>query len=173
MVEPFTGFFLTEDIAFSEMKIVNATTTEMDSGAFRQRKIRRGNGLLLADQFPGREAFVGMKTQIQSMLGIHENNGILEGKNNRLFQKYSVGDLDDNCQGIGAFAEKYEVPTEILLIPTKAAVYPEDLPKDVPMPDEVQIAREIAEKSGCPTTFLLEDFLAHKAEQLYYDTDHH
>lgn len=168
------AFILVKDISFSENENRSLQTMpKIGFSEFISGKLGKEMDAYMADQFPFREYFVGWKTRIQGLIGIRENNGVYLGDEGMLFQAYEERDLSENLEGINRFMEKYKIPTECMIIPTKGAVYPSRLPKDAPLPDERKIIGEIQKKLKCSVCSPLEIFRENQDSELYYFTDHH
>lgn len=126
------------------------------------------------DQFIGRDEWVQFKAQLEAWMGKTENNGILLGKDGHLFVKRLVLNAQaiQNLQYLSEFLSLYpDQPITITLVPNKDAIYPEALPFGFPMLDSLKLLQ--AWRQNLPLVDLSETLLSHKAEHLYYKTDHH
>jgi len=123
-----------------------------------------------ADQFPGRDAWVGAKAGSQYLLGFRENNGVYFGKDGLLIQDYQSGSrLAANASLVARFSENLPVPVRFGLIPNSVAVNVESLP---PFPLAADQRADIAAAYAlCPGIDILSAMEAR--EGLYYRTDHH
>jgi hypothetical protein len=130
----------------------------------------------IADQFPLRDQFVGLKSYAELFLQKKENNDVYLGQNGQLMQKFETPDPErtqKNINYVKTFAN--EIPTTVLLAPTAAKVYKEYLPHFAQPADEGDFLEKVRYGLGDDVTFvpILDQMLAHKEEKIYYKTDHH
>lgn len=150
--------------------------------AFGLERIRSGeymSGLesYLADHFPFRDFFMGMKTKAEMGMGKKEINGIYIAEEGYLIEEYKK---PENTERIGRiwkdFAgelEEQEVELRLMLVPTAVYVYEEKLPNYAPVRNQMETANILYEISGIEPIDCSGALLAHREEELYYRTDHH
>lgn len=131
----------------------------------------------VTDQFPGRDAWVLLKMDLERLLNKQESKGIYFGKDNYLLERYQMDKkwLSQNANYINSFAERTGLPTALLLAPTAIAVYPDKLPAGAPSDD--QLAAWQLVQAGLSSAVSAVDvwplLLEHKDESIYFRTDHH
>ena len=128
----------------------------------------------LADHFPFRDFFMGVKTRA----GKREINGIYIAKDGYLIEEYEKPENTERIGKIlGSFAkelEGQEVDVRLMLVPTAVCIYEEKLPEYAPVRDQMETAEIIYGISGIKPVDCSKDLLAYKAKgELYYKTDHH
>ncbi len=132
------------------------------------------------DQFVARDSWITVKSLGESALGKQENNGVVYGRNNQLFEEAST--LDDrqfskNLEFIREFVQTYgDRPVTLTIIPNSYAILEELLPQGLPFIDQKKLIgdyyRELAGEPVdiCDVTPAL---LERKDDYIYYRTDHH
>lgn len=132
-----------------------------------------------AEQIPFRNALVKGKSFMQMLLGKNENNGIVRGSDDYLFDKTLATDdqAEKNVQIIAKFIEGSGRDVIVATAPTAVAVYPERIPKGMPVLDQESLYDSLcAELSDCENAHVVDLFSVlneHKSEDIYYRTDHH
>ena len=132
----------------------------------------------LADHFPFRDFFMGVKTKAEMSAGKREINGIYIAKDGYLIEEYEKPENTERIGKIlGSFAkelEGQEVDVRLMLVPTAVCIYEEKLPEYAPVRDQMETAEIIYGISGINPVDCSKDLLACKAKgELYYKTDHH
>jgi hypothetical protein len=141
------------------------------SGSFMSGVERYAN-----DQFPFRAAWIGGKAQLERMVGKQENNGIYF-TDDILIARYDHPDealVNQNMEYATGFALRMEtqgVETYLSLIPNAAYLWYDELPRGAPNADQYRVMRRLSESRHYYSTNAA--MTAHKAEALYYRTDHH
>ena len=139
----------------------------------------------LSDQFPLRDAFVEVKAGTELLLGKHENEDKVLGKDGRIFEREdfpSEENLKTNLSHIAAFtnwASGQGIP--VILAPTGRAqdVIPEELPALYPASLSDDVWKTFGEEAGKISSLTYVDLRAAltakkaEGENLYYRTDHH
>lgn len=133
----------------------------------------------IKDHFPMRDALMKLKTRVQLAVGYRIIDGVYVGKD-RLFQKVDPPDgsrLTDSAAKLFSAIEKNEhLRTSVILIPSAAEIYPEELPMHPPLVDETETIAGILDAIDCDIGINGALVLsAHKddGENLFYKTDHH
>lgn len=164
------------------------------SGSFSE-KIRNGKFLdrvangkymsditkYLADQFPMRDAFVGVKSAFEISLGKRENNGVVLGKNGYLIDRDdypSTENLERNLKSIKTFSEVMEsrgIKTVFALAGKTEDVMLNELPSLYPVERREKLWNTVSEYvSGINYIDLRRTIIdSDSSNQLYYRTDHH
>lgn len=131
-----------------------------------------------ADQILGKDWFVKSNVALNRAVGISEINQVFIGKDGYLIQDYQKpgNQLQKNLEYIRAFAEKNsDVPMTMLLAPNASEIYPEKLPVLAETYSQETVIGQAEEmlfgsvEVVDPTEILKQ----HKAESIYYKTDHH
>lgn len=131
----------------------------------------------LADHFPLRDFFVGVKTGFELTVGEREINGVYIAKDGYLIEKYNTPENTEKIvRAFGGLAEVV-APKDVylMLVPTASVIYREKLPKGAPVSDQTKEMEYIYQNSGCIPIDVLGCLSAQKngEEPLYYRTDHH
>lgn len=131
----------------------------------------------LADHFPMRDFFMGLKTGAEMAGGRREINHIYIAKDDYLIEPYAEPQNTERIvDTLVRFYEKIkenDVAVSLMLVPTAVTVYSDRLPAYAPSSDQMKTAREIYDATGIPAVDCSEKLLAASEEQLYYRTDHH
>lgn len=140
------------------------------SGVYMQEAER-----FLADQFPFRDGWVAAKAYAERFSGRRENNGVYFCAGDTLIPRFEAPDesrVEKNYALVDTFAQSTGVPVYLALIPGKASVWADRLPKGAPGADEftyLQQGMRSAAQFVPAYTVLME----HRSEEIYYRTDHH
>ncbi|MEG0133437.1 MAG: DHHW family protein [Clostridium sp.] len=133
----------------------------------------------ISDQFPGREFFVKLKSNINSLGGKDSSNKVFIGKNNQLledFQRRPDEETDEKVSAINGFADKHKnINTSLMLVPTATKILEEYLPRYAPVDDQLNYIDDVKVKLS-PTVKFIDTYDAlskSKDKYLYYRTDHH
>lgn len=137
-----------------------------------------GKGLetYLADHFPLRDAFVGIHSYMEQLLGQNGVSGIYRGKDGYLFA--APGDLDEvrarrNVENLAKFAESTDLPASVMVVPSAGYVLEEKLPANHREYWDDALMETTEDAAGNMSVIdLRQDFLQ-QPEELYYRTDHH
>lgn len=130
----------------------------------------------ISDQFILRNAWVGLKTTTQLLLGRRDNNGVYYGSGRRL---YEIAEIDEkifysNLAALESLAVKSGLPASILPVPSAALIQPDGLPKHAAVTDEQEYWRKAQETlASFNLVPSIEVLMNHSAEYLYYYSDHH
>lgn len=132
----------------------------------------------LADHFPQRDFFVGLKSQTEILSGRKEINHIYVSKEDYLIEQYAQ---PQNTQRIidtlTRFYEKVsqaEVNINLMLVPTAVTIHRDLLPQNAPASNQLETAQSIYTATGIPKIDCTEFLFTGVSEgQLYYRTDHH
>ena len=129
------------------------------------------------DQIPLRDEWISIKSMSEYLLGKIENNGIIYGRNKRLFEKFDSFNeerLKNNVEAISKFSEKYIDKVSLMIVPNSYEIYREDLPKGSQQVNQTEIINKIYSKLIYSNNInVLDEFINKKNEYIYYNTDHH
>ena len=139
-----------------------------------------------ADQFPGRAAFVGLKTLSEMSLLRFENNGVLIGKSGYLIKRLEYGEdgyenIRANTEAVADFrrimAER-EIPVTLAIAPRGVDVLTAYLPDyyDTARADAAwEITMEAAAEAGISPVIFTEELRmsAEIGTEVWFRTDHH
>ncbi len=132
----------------------------------------------LEDHFPARNLFIALNAYYLRLTGRNADQGIVLGKNGRLFDAAIHPDmeqLDKNIDGVLRFAEDNGLALIYVDVPTSAAVVTEDLPDlHLEYHDAEVIAhiRERVSQKGQSAPDLI-SLYGDDAGEYFYRTDHH
>lgn len=134
------------------------------------------------EQLPLRDVFIRAKAVSEMLLFKCENNGIIRGKDDFLFEKtIGVSDqLSKNIAAIKVFCNSYDRNINIAVAPTSVYAYADKLPLAAPVLDEDRAFRELTDNlSGVNNANIIDinsvigESVANNNSALYYRTDHH
>ncbi len=172
-------FFLSDKKEFSE----NENRYLGKVPVFSLDKVKSGEYMndleaYMADHFPFRDFFMGVKAKAEMAVGKKEINGIYVARDGFLIEEYKK---PENTERVGRilkdFAKELEgqdVGLRLMLVPTAVYVYEDKLPDHAPARNQMETAEQIYSISGIIPIDCSGDLIAHKEEgELYYKTDHH
>lgn len=184
-------FGLTGSSMFSEKKEYSAAEKRelQQMPKFRWKAVRNGKfqkkyEIYLADQFPGRDSWVQLQTDVSRVFGRSESNGVYFGKDDYLLEHYETADFEseqagENEAALVKFVKKTSKKrrVSVMLVPTKTWIMQEKLPAFAPTYDEQQVYDRIEKQLGDLADEVMipvaEKLQEHTGEQIYYRTDHH
>lgn len=128
------------------------------------------------DQFVGRDSWITVKSRSEQALLKTENNGIVYGKDGRLFEKYTSYDraqLMKNLSFLEEFAAGQDNVT-FSVVPSGYMLTPEALPVGLQLVDQQPVLREMAEAVPSASWIDTLSVLQQSGDNdLFYRTDHH
>lgn len=138
----------------------------------------------LSDQFVGRDAWIGLKTRAERLLGKTDINGVYFAEDGYLVTKTESSTTDHeqeekNIARLREFVKKYreslgEGHIHAMIVPTAAYTLADKLPPFTSEYDQGALLDRLGEE--LPQGSLIdarEELLAHADEYIYYRTDHH
>lgn len=138
----------------------------------------------LTDQFIGRDAWIGIKTRVERMLGKTDINGVYFAKDGYLITRTDADAIDTEQEGkniaaLAAFLERYQKiygadRVHAMIVPTAADILDEKLPAFTTEYNQDALLDRLAME--LPEGSLLDsrgELNAHADEYLFYRTDHH
>ena len=131
----------------------------------------------ISDHFAGRIGWIKARTVLETSLGKKERNGIyiLE---NRLVEKIPEPDyasVDKGIAAINKFAEKNDVPVFVMIVPTSAEIYSDELPENAPNADQYEFISYVYDNlsSSVSSIGVYRTMMSNRDDYIYYRTDHH
>lgn len=132
----------------------------------------------LADQFPGRDGWISVKTFAELGIGMRECNGVYFGKDGYLissFDGYNRLQFEKNVSVLESFSENMEkkgIAVRVMLVPTAVEILDDKLPRFAPHISQREMLEYV--KGRKLDVVDVSDILSqHKNEYIYYKTDHH
>jgi len=127
------------------------------------------------DQFPLRDFLVGIKTNVEILLGKTKINDIYIGKDNYLIPTFNK---NNNFQKIidtlNTFENRISVPVDLIIAPNSIEIYSEKLPINDEKNNGIKEIEKIYNSYDGNVINVHEILLKNKLEyDLYYRTDHH
>lgn len=132
------------------------------------------------DQFFARDFWIDIKSRIEAGIGKIENNGIVYGKDDRMFEKYTSFDTEQTQNNINYLNEFFamipDTDVTFTIVPSSYQVLSDKMPFGLVNVDQEKYISEIysgitADNVECFD--MLSVMNAHKDEDIYYHTDHH
>ena len=186
MVFGLTALSLTaeEKTYSSTEKRVLQTRPEITFQAIRNGNFQETYETYLSDQFPGRDAWVQLQTDVSRLIGKTESNGVYFGKDQYLLEHYTEEDFDEkrmksNIKALTDLVEKIQpkADVKVMMVPTKTWILQDKLPAFAPTFEEQRFYDELEQEFGEEAKEVLipvtETLNAHIEEDIYYRTDHH
>ena len=133
----------------------------------------------VSDQFAGRDFWVALKSRIDLIAGKRKANGVFKGKDHYLLEDIAKPDeeqLKANLDAMKKFQETYkDIPMYMMLVPNAANIESDKLPYCAVTEDQDKQFQKIKASLGTAFQWVnVEDTLKkHRAEEIYYHTDHH
>ncbi len=128
------------------------------------------------DQFVFRDEFVELKALSEVAVGKIEYNGVFLA-DNMLIEDIAPPDYEitaDNVNGIKQFMQNYDLPADIMLVPTASHVLARKLPAFVESWDQAEYISEVySELQEFNTIDITYPLVANSDLYTYYRTDHH
>ena len=132
-----------------------------------------------SDQFPGRDNVVRWKASFDRLMGKIRFQDVYICDNGYMIQDFEKPDknnIDEMCERINGFADKYQKSNVyMMLVPNAISVYKEYLPEYVSVNDQNAFIDEVYKRlTGIQCMDIRPLFNEKRSEiQLYYYTDHH
>ena len=128
------------------------------------------------DQFAGRDTWITIKSRAEQLLLKTENNGIVYGKDGRLFEKYTSYNAAQLAKNLG-FLEKFAAAqgnVTFNVVPSGYMLEKDALPVGLELVDQLPVLEQMA--AAVPSAEWIDtyDVLAKSGEKdLFYRTGHH
>mgnify|MGYP001056088407 FL=1 len=132
----------------------------------------------LADHFPQRDFFVGLKSGVEIASGRKEINHVYVAQDDYLIESYAEPQNTERITDtLVSFYDKIDtrkVDVDLMLVPTAVTIYNDKLPAHAPLSDQTTTASAIYDACGIPAVDCTDRLFEGTARgQLYYRTDHH
>ncbi|MGN0641839.1 MAG: DHHW family protein [Huintestinicola sp.] len=170
--------------AFSEKKEFSETENRYlaEFPEFSGKKIYNGSftsGVedFVTDHFVGHDGWITLKTRLEMLTGKRERNGIYILKN-RLVEKVDEADeeiVGKSINGINTFAAENDVPVYVMIVPTSAAIYADELPPNAPEMDQKAFIDDVYSRldGSIVTIDAYSAMMSGREDYIYYRNDHH
>ena len=126
----------------------------------------------LADQFPLRDSWIGLKTRYEYLLGHREFKDVFLCGDTLISKITDTSRAQQNLGYVESLLGKTDLPVYLGLIPTAAEIWQEKLPEGAERFDQLAYLEQ-AKELGAITVDMYAALNAHKDEDIYYRTDHH
>ena len=127
----------------------------------------------LADQFPLRDGWMGLKTRYEYLLGKREFHNVYLCGDTLVGKVEDDSRAEQNLDYLRRLAEKTELPLYLGLIPTAAETWREKLPAGAESFDQRSYLERARAVPGITWVDVAGALADHAGEGLYYRTDHH
>ncbi|MDE6592009.1 MAG: hypothetical protein K2K57_02955 [Oscillospiraceae bacterium] len=131
----------------------------------------------VSDHFAFHDSWIKVNTALDMLSGKRELNGIyITGE--RMAEKITPPNAErteKSISGIRKFAEENELPVYLLIAPTQAEIYRDELPAFAQSPDQQQFIEDVYEQLSdvAVTIDVYGTLYANREDYIYYRTDHH
>lgn len=131
-----------------------------------------------SDQFVARDFWIGLKSNIEILVGKKENNGIYFGKDGFLLEKFekpSEEILNNNINSIVQLSKNSSKNVFLMIVPNSVAVYSDKLPNYATTYSQKDVLDYIEDKIKDSAKFIniYNTLLENKSNNIYFQTDHH
>lgn len=132
----------------------------------------------LADQFPGRNGWVTIKTLADRASGKTESNGVYFAADDYLIEAHEMLPAKQAKKNIAALKTLSDslaaqgITMKVMLVPTASEILSDKLPAFAPNAEQHSVI-EYAKKQGLDVVDVTVALSEHKDEYIYYKTDHH
>jgi len=177
-VSPDREFSPLENRALAQMPKLELGTPEegFQDGNFFSAEFMGDFETYVTDQFPLRDAWIGMKSAAERLLGKQENNGVYFCAKDTLITRFDQPDqqrIDINVKNLNTLVENAGVPVYLTLIPGASAIWADRLPAGAPNADQKAVIDAIAQATTAEYFDSYQNLWDHRDEDIYYRTDHH
>ena len=169
---------LKPDKAFSDLENRNLKQkVKFTLQGFWDNSFQKNYESYINDQFVFRDGWIDIKSRGEYCLGKIENNGIIYGDDEYLFEKYPTFDNTrflNNIEAINIFKDKVNSNVSLMIAPNSYEIYKEFVPKAAPLVQQESNIEYIYDNiKDVNNIQLLEIMKKNKDEYIYYRTDHH
>lgn len=169
---------LKPDKTFSDLENRNLKQkVKFTVDAFWDNSFQQNYESYINDQFIFRDGWIDIKSRSEYCLGKIENNGIIYGDKEYLFEKYSSFDNTrflNNIEAIKIFKDKVPSKVSLMIAPNSYEIYKELVPKAAPLVPQEENIEYIYENIVDTNNINLSEIMKeNKNEYIYYRTDHH
>ena len=130
----------------------------------------------VSDHFAGRVSWIELKADAEHIIGKNEQKGIYV-LSDRLIEKIDKPDyteIDKSIAAVNKFAAENEMPVYMMLVPTSAEFYKDEMPEYMPNLDQKAFIDYVYNGIEGVTPIDVYDVMsANESSYIYYRTDHH
>lgn len=169
------AFFIMPDKEISE----NENRALMSAPEFSFQKLGDGSYVAelseyIADQFPLRDAFVGLKAYSETTQLKGENNGVINAGGVLIPRPTNdVSALEKNARAVKMFTQGVDVPVTLAALPRTSDVFSEELPAYYPFNDDKAFLEEFKSAMSSTGAHIPDLITPLNESNDYYFTDHH
>ena len=127
----------------------------------------------LADQFPLRDGWMGLKNRMEYLLGRREFHGVYLCGDTLINRVEEAGRADQNLDCLRRLAEMTDLPVYTALIPTAAEIWRSKLPRGAESFDQRAYLERARALPGLHWVDVGGALADHAGDPLFYRTDHH
>lgn len=129
----------------------------------------------IADQFPLRDQWTGLKSRAEDTIGKRLFNGVYLCKNTLITKVDPPADCleNRNLEYVKQLSGKTHAKVYLGLVPSAAEVWKDKLPSGAVTWNQTAYLKRAGKKAGVSTVDFLSVLKSHAAEDIYYRTDHH
>ena len=130
----------------------------------------------MTDQFVFRDQWVAFKSIIERVLGKQENNGVYFCGQDTLITRFDEPDgekVSSNLNYVNKFVENVDIPVYLSLIPTQACIWADRLPEGAPNASQTAVLEQAKAATAARWFDTYAPLWDHRAEDIFYRTDHH
>ena len=171
--------FVAKDRDFSDSENRRlAQWPEFSLSAILDGSYLNGMGDYIADQFPGRDAWITLNLKLNQLLGQKESSGVYLCEDGYLMQipaEPNAVQHERNLKAINTFYQNHSDLNMVMVVsPNAVTVHADKLPLHAPVRDQVADLYHIASTvNGVKVVDITQPLKAHSTEYLFYRTDHH
>jgi hypothetical protein len=156
-----------------------ANIPTINFGNIIDKDVMNGIDSYVSDHFFLRTDWVKLKTDTDIALGARIENGVFICNGSSRFAEevstYNTETVDRTIAGINDFQEAHDIETYFMLVPTAAAIYADELPKNAPNIDQQAFINEVhsALDPKITAVSVYSVMEQNRNDYIYYRTDHH
>lgn len=171
-------FFIADKKDFSETENRSLEKCpEISLESVADKSYMNGIEAYLSDHFPARINWVKAKLNLERLSGKELINNIYI-TDDRMYEKLPEPDYDEidlSVNSINKFAEMYDTKTFVMIAPTSAGIYKDELEPYLPQVDQKKLINEIYGKfaDNVHKIDIFSAMYSARDEYIYYRTDHH
>lgn len=186
LIVPF--FIMLFVIGFLDISVPTRVFSELENRylairpVLRLRSLKTGDYMkryeqYIDDQFVFRDRWIDMKSNMERLLGKVENNGIVLGKDNYLFDKQLFVNEErilTHVEALREFSRNVEQSINFMLIPSSFEIHREKLPHRLQLVNQNKWIQKIYQEAPeLETIDIVPALLERRDEYIYFRTDHH
>ncbi|MCI2048008.1 MAG: DHHW family protein [Faecalibacterium sp.] len=183
LISPFRSYSELENTKFQQRPTITLAQVFGKKGADKVNTFFKNYETFVKQQFTGRDNWISLQSRCETLLFQKQENGnVLLGRDSMEFARtYGLvtaeqTNLPKNIAGVSALGERYPGKVYLLLAPSAATIYPENVPANAPLIHENEWFERIygeVSAAGVTPIDVRSALEAHKDKYLYYRTDHH